>query len=164
MEYFVVWYAICLQMSMEKLSHKNLTQQTLYQLRNTSRAILFLRIFIGGVILLHVIGKLQTYSNLILEYPSILGLSSATTLSLTILFESLFAALIIIGVATRLISAVMLLVTLLSVGYMLQMEDVTIMNLKLEFLYLDIYITLIISGNGTYGFNVPWLMRREEEE
>ena len=147
---------------MEKSSQKNLTRQTFSQLRNSSRAILFLRIFIGGVMMLHVIGKMQTYSNLVLEFPSVLGLSSATTLSITILFQSLFAALIVIGVATRFVSAVMFVVTLLSAVNLFQVDGVTIMNLKLEFLYLGIYTTLIISGSGIYGFNVPWQTRRDD--
>ena len=147
---------------MEKSSQKNLTRQTFSQLRNSSRAILFLRIFIGGVMMLHVIGKMQTYSNLVLEFPSVLGLSSATTLSITILFQSLFAALIVIGVATRFVSVVMFVVTLLSAVNLFQVDGVTIMNLKLEFLYLGIYTTLIISGSGIYGFNVPWQTRRDD--
>ena len=148
---------------MEKISQNNLTQQTLSQMRNASRAILFLRIFIGGVILLHVIGKMQTYSNLVIDYPPVLGLSSATTLTITMLFQSLFAALIVIGVATRLVSSIMFMVTLLSIANMMQIHDMTIMDLKLDFLYLGIYTTLIISGSGIYGFNVPWATMQTEK-
>ena len=113
--------------------------------------------------MLHVIGQLQTYSNLVIEYPSILGFSSATTLAISILFQSLFAALIVIGIATRLISSIMFLVTLLSIANMMQIHDMTIMNLKLEFLYLGIYTTLIIAGSGIYGFNVPWQVKRDSK-
>lgn len=160
----MIWYIICHDGSMKKIHHKNLTQQTLSQLQNASRAILFLRIFIGGVILLHVIGQMQTYSNLVLEYPSILGLSPATTLTITMLAQSLFAALIVIGVATRFVSSAMFLITLLSVVKMMQLDGMTIMNLKLEFLYLGVYTTLIISGSGIYGFNVPWQGGRDGGE
>lgn len=156
-----IYFAIA--MSMEKSVQNNLTQQSFSQMRNASRAILFLRIFIGGVIMLHVIGQLQTYSNLVIEYPSILGFSSATTLAISILFQSLFAALIVIGIATRLISSIMFLVTLLSIANMMQIHDMTIMNLKLEFLYLGIYTTLIIAGSGIYGFNVPWQVKRDSK-
>ena len=149
---------------MEKSSQKNLTRQTLSQLRNASRAILFLRIFIGGVMMLHVIGKMQTYDNLVLEYPSVLGLSSATTLAITMLFQSLFAALIVIGVATRFVSLAMFVVTLLSAVSLFQVDGMTIMNLKLEFLYLGIFATLIISGSGIYGFNVPWQTKCDDAQ
>ena len=132
-------------------------------MRNASRAILFLRIFIGGVMLLHVVGKLQIYSNLVIDFPEFLGFSSATTLAITILFQALAAALIVIGVATRFVAATMFLITVMSIATSMQMGDMTIVNLKLEFLYLGIYTTLVISGSGIYGFNVPWAMKHEDK-
>ena len=132
-------------------------------MRNASRAILFLRIFIGGVMLLHVVGTLQTYSNLVIDFPEFLGFSSATTLAITILFQALAAALIVIGVATRFVAATMFLITVMSIATSMQMGDMTIVNLKLEFLYLGIYTTLVISGSGIYGFNVPWAMKHEDK-
>lgn len=147
---------------MEKVSEKKLASQTISQMQSASKAILFLRMFVGCVILLHVIGKMQTYDNLVIAYPSYLGFSSATTLSLTIIFQALFAAFIMIGIATRLVSVIMLIATLLSIGEMMQMEMTTIANLKLDFLYLGIYITLIISGSGIYGFNVPWMYGKSD--
>ena len=53
--------------AMEISSQKNLSQQTMSQLKGCATAILFLRLFIGGVMLLHIIGKMQTYDNLVLE-------------------------------------------------------------------------------------------------
>lgn len=99
---------------------------------------------------------MQTYSNLVIEYPSYLGLSSATSLALTIIFQSLFAAFIMIGIGTRLFAAIMFLATLLSLVELMQVEVAVIDTLKVDFLYLGIYATLIVSGSGTYGFNVPW--------
>ena len=147
---------------MENLSDKNLARQTISQMQLASRAILFLRMFIGGVMLLHVVGKMQTYSNLVIDYPSYLGFSSATSLSLTIILQSLSAALIMIGVGTRLAAAAMLVATLLSMGDLMSLEEITIEDLKLDFLYVGIYITLIISGSGTYGFNVPWMEKHRD--
>lgn len=106
--------------------------------------------------LLHVVGKMQTYSNLVIDYPSYLGLSSATTLALTIIFQSLLAAFIMIGIGTRICAAIMFLANLLSVVGLMQVEAVAMDTLKVDFLYLGIYATLIISGSGIYGFNVPW--------
>lgn len=106
--------------------------------------------------LLHVIGKMQTYSNLVIDYPAYLGLSSATTLALTIIFQSLFAALIMIGIGTRLFAAAMFLTTLISMAGLIHAEAEAMETLKVYFLYLGIYATLIVSGSGTYGFNVPW--------
>ena len=63
------------------------------QLKGCATAILFLRLFIGGVMLLHIIGKMQTYDNLVLEYPSMMGFSPATTLAVSMIVEGAFAAL-----------------------------------------------------------------------
>ena len=46
--------------------------------RRSDVAILFLRLFIGGVMLLHIIGKMQDYDNLLLTYHHILGFDAAT--------------------------------------------------------------------------------------
>jgi putative oxidoreductase len=145
---------------MEKSLQQNLTRQAVCQIKRSAMAILFLRLFIGGVMLLHIIGKMQTYDNLVLEYPSIMGFSSATTLALSMIVEALLAAMIMIGVATRFVAAAMIVFTLLSIVKMVQFGGFTIPSLKVNFLYLGIYVTLLISGSGIYGFNVPWLSRK----
>lgn len=124
-------------------------------MRSCAMAILFLRLFIGAVMLLHIIGKMQTYDNLVLEYPSILGFSPATSLALSMIFQAAFAAMIMIGVATRFVSLAMMILTLLTIVRMMQVDGMTIFVLKINFLYLGIYTTLLISGSGVYGFNVP---------
>ena len=145
---------------MEQKTKENLTYQSLAQMKYCGVAILFLRLFIGGIMLLHVIGKMQTYDNLVLEYPSLMGLSSATTLSLSMIFQALFAAMIMVGVATRFVALAMMILTLLSMVRMLLWGGMTVDMLKVDFLYFGIYVTLLISGSGVYGFNVPWLPRK----
>lgn len=140
---------------MEQKSEQNLVSQSYSQMRSCAMAILFLRLFIGAVMLLHIIGKMQTYDNLVLEYPSILGFSPATSLALSMIVQGVFAAMIMIGVATRFVSLAMMMLTLLSIARMMQMDGMTIFVLKINFLYLGIYTTLLISGSGVYGFNVP---------
>lgn len=149
---------------METPIQHNLQQQTISQMHSCAVAILFLRLYIGAVMLLHIIGKMQTYDNLVLEYPSILGFSQATSLSLSMILQAAIAAMIMVGVVTRLASLAMILTTLLSIVEMMQTEGITIMNLKIDFLYLGIYITLLISGSGIYGFNVPWLRRKNVQK
>ena len=112
--------------------------------------------------LLHVIGKMQTYDNLVLEYPSIIGLSRATSLALSMIIESAFAAMVMIGVATRFVSVAMVVLTLLSLVKLGEMEALSMSDLKIDFVYIGIYITLIISGSGIYGFNVPWLGNKND--
>lgn len=149
---------------METPIQHNLQQQTISQMHSCAVAILFLRLYIGAVMLLHIIGKMQTYDNLVLEYPSILGFSQATSLSLSMILQAAIAAMIMVGVVTRLASLAMILTTLLTIVEMMQTEGITIMNLKIDFLYLGIYITLLISGSGIYGFNVLWLRRKNVQK
>ena len=123
-------------------------------------AILFLRLFIGGVMLLHIVGKMQAYDNILLTYHRILGLDAATSFAVITILEVLFAAMIILGVATRFASAMMLIVVAMSIAEALLNDTPDVATAKLNFVYMGIYITLLISGGGRYAFNVPNLLRK----
>lgn len=123
-------------------------------------AILFLRVFIGGVMLLHMIGKLQDYDNYVLNFQSIVGLNHATSFALSILFEGLFAVMIIMGVGTRLAAALMAIVMIVSICEALMQGTVTDAESKLEFIYIGIYISLVISGGGRYAISTMFLNRK----
>ena len=86
----IVAHALLTCSVMEKSTQQGLKQQTNSQMKSCAMAVLFLRLFIGGVMLLHIIGKMQTYDNLVLEYPSILGLSRATSLALSMIVQGTF--------------------------------------------------------------------------
>lgn len=124
-------------------------------------AILFLRLFIGGVMLLHIIGKLQDYDNLLLTYHSILGFDTATSFAIITILEGVFAAMIILGVATRFFSAMMLIVVTMSIAEALLAPSPDIATAKLNFVYMGIYVTLLISGGGVYAFNIPNLLPKK---
>ena len=123
-------------------------------------AILFLRLFIGGVMLLHIVGKMQAYDNILLTYHRILGLDATTSFAVITILEGLFAAMIILGVATRFASAMMLIVVAMSIAEALLNDTPDVATAKLNFVYMGIYITLLISGGGRYAFNVPNLLRK----
>lgn len=123
-------------------------------------AILFLRLFIGGVMLLHIVGKMQVYDNILLTYHRILGLDAATSFAVITILEGLFAAMIILGVATRFASAMMLIVVAMSIAEALLNDTPDVATAKLNFVYMGIYITLLVSGGGRYAFNVPNLLRK----
>lgn len=114
-------------------------------------AIMFLRIFIGGVMLLHIIGKLQDYDNDIIGFQSILGFDSATSFAFTVIIEGLFAAMIIMGVGTRLAALLMMVVSVVALGEAFIAGNITSPAAKLEFIYMGIYLTLTISGGGKYA-------------
>lgn len=110
--------------------------------------------------LLHIIGKLQDYDNLLLTYHHILGFDAATSFAVITLLEGVFAAMIMLGVATRFASAMMLIVVVMSIAEALLAEIPDIVAAKLNFVYMGIYIALLISGGGKYAFNVPNLLRK----
>ena len=127
----------------------------------TDRAILFLRIFIAAVMLLHIIGKLQNYDNVVLAYPSLLGFNRSTSLALSIIFEGTMAAMIAIGIGTRL-SALLMFITSLATLFQIALQAegaISTDAAKLQFIYAGIFLTLMISGGGRYsisiGQNVP---------
>ena len=127
----------------------------------TDRAILFLRIFIAAVMLLHIIGKMQNYDNVVLTFPSLLDFNRPTSLALSIIFEAAMAAMIAIGVGTRLSALLMFITSLVTLfDIALQAEGaISTDAAKLQFIYAGIFLTLMISGGGRYsisiGQNVP---------
>lgn len=138
-----------------RLRHK------LRQRRNMSDvAILFLRMFIGSIMLLHIIGKLQTYDNVILSYRHILGFDSATSFVIVITLEGLFAVMIMIGIATRLAASMMIIVSAMAVAESLMPGGLPTDYAKLYFVYMGIYLTLTISGGGFYAFHIPEINRK----
>ena len=123
-------------------------------------AILFLRLFIGGVVLLHIIGKLQTYDNVVLTYRHILGFDGATSFAIVTILEGLFAAMIMIGVATRFAASMMIIVSAMAIAEALLPGGLPTDHAKLYFVYMGIYMTLVISGGGRFSFQVPVLIRK----
>ncbi|MBQ5720296.1 MAG: DoxX family protein [Alistipes sp.] len=127
----------------------------------TDRAILFLRIFIAAVMLLHIIGKMQNYDNVVLTFPSLLDFNRPTSLALSIIFEAAMAAMIAIGIGTRLSALLMFITSLVTLfDIALQAEGaISTDAAKLQFIYAGIFLTLMISGGGRYsisiGQNVP---------
>lgn len=122
-------------------------------------AILFLRLFIGGVVLLHIIGKMQDYNNLQFTYRHILGFSSATSFAIVTIIEGLFAAMIILGLATRFASSMMMLLSAMGLAEALMFDGGVAPEAKIYFLYMGLYLTLTISGGGYYSYRVPNLRK-----
>ena len=108
--------------------------------------------------LLHIIGKMQDYDNLLLTYHHILGFDAATSFAVITILEGVFAVMIMLGVATRFASAMMLIVVSIAEALLAEMPD--IVTARLNFVYMGIYIALLISGGGKYAFNVPNLLSK----
>lgn len=104
--------------------------------------------------LLHIVGKLQDYDNLVLTYPELLGFSRATSLIISILFEGAMAAMIAIGIGTHLASLLMFIISVVSLIGLGAETGIGSDASKLEFLYSGIYLTLTISGGGRYAADI----------
>lgn len=114
-----------------------------------SAGLLFIRVFVGGVMLLRGIGKAQNYNYIVDTFPDIWGMGSATSLAVVTIVEILFSALLVIGFMTR-TSSVILALGMLAASVMSYTEG-SMINTEVFVLYLGIYVFIAISGAGVYS-------------
>ncbi len=122
-------------------------EQWLEQYRCMDWAVLYMRLFAGCMMLFHNIGKMQNYNEIIGSYPSFLFFSPTTVFVAIAAAEVLLSALIMLGVWVRM-SALLMALGVLAMLVWSGLET----GVK-EFLWIGIYIFLIISGSGLYGFD-----------
>ena len=113
------------------------------------RAILFLRLFVGALITLHIIDKMQTYNFVLTGYPALLFGSSTATFVIFTLLEAIFAVMLICGYGTRFAAFVMALGMFVEI--FLVYPSLGWIGVERQILYIGIYITLVISGGGRYA-------------
>lgn len=114
-------------------------------------AILFMRIFIGAMMLTHGIGKLQNYNAIVNSFPDPLGIGSATSFTLITLTEVGCSVLIIMGLFTRL--ATLPLIFGMYIATFIAFPEKTFAEGELSFVYMGIYIMLLVSGGGRYALD-----------
>lgn len=114
-------------------------------------ATLFMRIFVGAMMLTHGIGKLQNYNAIVNSFPDPLGISSAASFTLITLAEVGCSVLIVMGLFTRL--ATLPLIFGMYVATFLAFPDKSFAEGELSFVYMGIYIMLLISGGGKYALD-----------
>lgn len=130
-----------------------MTKDSIYNFFNSTRwtdsAMLFLRIFGGGMLLYHGIQKIQNYNFLTSSFPSMLGMSGSTALSIVILVEVGCSILIIMGALTRLalIPAAFTMCVASFFGHSGGAFG------ELAFIYLGLFVTLFIAGPGMYSLD-----------
>ena len=129
-------------------------------------AILFMRIFIGAMMLTHGIGKLQNYNAIVNSFPDPLGIGSAVSFAIITFVEVGCSVLIIMGLFTRL--ATLPLIFGMFVATFIAFPDKSFAAGELSFVYMGIYIMLLISGGGRYAidaFMFPyWTAERTENK
>lgn len=122
-------------------------QDWIEQYRHMDWAVLYMRLFAGGMMLFHNIGKMQDYNEIIESYPSLLYIDNAAVFVIVTVAEVLFAALIILGLWVRMSALI------LSLGILLMFAWGGFGAGELEFVWLGIYVFLIVSGGGLFAFD-----------
>ena len=100
-------------------------------------AILFMRIFIGAMMLTHGIGKLQNYNAIVNSFPDPLGIGSAVSFAIITFVEVGCSVLIIMGLFTRL--ATLPLIFGMFVATFIAFPDKSFAAGELSFVYMGIY-------------------------
>ena len=133
--------------------------EILREYRFIDRAILFLRLFVGTLIALHIIDKLQTYNFVLTGYPALLFESSWATFVIFTFLEALFAVMIILGYGLRFAAFIM------SLGMFVEIfiiyPSLGWLGVERQILYIGIYVTLVLSGGGRYALESHLNRRRK---
>lgn len=129
--------------------------------RRVDAALLYLRLFIGGVVLLHNIGKMQTYNEIIEGFPALLFDSPTVTFAVFTIVEVAFAMMIMCGLWVRFASFLMALGMFLSIFVVVPTSGMTAGTL--QFIYMGIYIFFVIAGGGRYALDSALWGRRVSE-
>ena len=127
--------------------------------RFIDRAILFLRLFVGVLIALHIINKLQTYNFVLTGYPALLFDSSWATFVIFTFLEAAFAVMIILGYGTRFAAFIMALGMFVEIFIIY--PSLGWLGVERQILYIGIYTTLVISGTGRYGLETHLNRKRK---
>lgn len=125
----------------------------------SNTGLLVLRIFAGGTMLIaHGWPKLIGFKDKMDVFPDPLGLGSSLSLGLAIGAEAGCAALVLLGIATRLAS-IPLAITMAVAVFIVHSSD-PFGQKELAFMYLGIYLSLACFGGGDFVLlkgKKPWL-------
>lgn len=121
--------------------------QCIEQYKHMDWAVLYMRLFAGGMMLFHNIGKLQSYNEIIDSYPSLLYINNAAVFVAISLVEVSLAVLIMMGLWVRMAALIMVL------GFLLMFAWSEFGAGELQFVWLGVYVFLVISGGGFYAFD-----------
>lgn len=112
-------------------------------------ALLFLRLFAGGMMLTHGWAKLSSFGDLSETFPDPLGVSSTLSLVLILLAEVGGSMLLIFGLMTRLATLPLIFGMLMAI-FVIHGEDPFAVR-ELALLYLGMFGILFWSGGGKYA-------------
>ncbi|MGL4293865.1 MAG: DoxX family protein [Bacteroidales bacterium] len=119
-----------------------------------SLAILFLRVFIGIVMLTHGFQKLVNFNELVAVFPDPIGIGALPSLALATFAEVICSFLLILGLLTR--PAALILVINMLVATFLAYPGEAFAIHELPSLYLAIYVVITVLGGGRYSMD--WIL------
>lgn len=120
-------------------------------MRTLDIAQLYLRVTIGGLLILHNIGKMQNYNEVIGSYPNLDGLSGRFLFVALASVECISAIMLIVGWRVRLAATMLIVQTILTL--LIYFPSPSFDNLELKAIYTFIYIYVLISGGGSYSLD-----------
>lgn len=131
--------------------------------KGVSVLILALRIFFGVLFFLHGLDKMTNFNDLSLDYPSVMGLGSYTTLMLSIFTEFCCSLFLIAGLITRLITIPMIIA--MGVAFF-DIHDAMMPEGELALIYFITFIILFFVGPGRYSvdFLIDRRIRKEQNQ
>lgn len=115
----------------------------------TDLAALFLRLFVGFMMLTHGIDKIMNFSSLESTFPDPIGLGSKWSLIMIILCEAGCSVLLILGLFTRL--AVLPLIFSMTIAAFFTFPEIKMNTIELPLMYIGIYAAIFILGPGKYS-------------
>lgn len=121
-------------------------------------AVLYMRLFAGGMMLFHNIGKMQNYNEIIGSYPSLLYIDNAAVFTIIAIAEVALSVLIIIGIGVRMSALALtlgLVMLILWGGFGIRESD---------FVWLGMYVFLVVSGGGGYSFDEVVTLRGQKNK
>ena len=148
-----IWNIYCNTTEKKKSSAVMIAKlnELLRRYRHVDKAILFLRLFIGGVVLLHVIGKLQRYDFMVVGYPPLLFNNGEASFIILTMLEALFGAMLIIGFWVRFAAFIMAMG--MFVDIFVVYPTLGWLGVERQVLYIGIYAFLVIAGGGKYAID-----------
>ena len=133
----------------------NPTKRKIFKALSTERwsdsSIFFLRLFVGVMMLVHGIQKINNYEMLHTTFPDPIGWGSQTSLLLITAIETIGSICLIVGFLVR--PAALALAIGMFVATFLSAPGESFAQHELSFVYMGIYIALIISGGMRYSLD-----------
>jgi putative oxidoreductase len=114
-------------------------------------AMLVIRVVFGAAMFAHGLSKLNKFSEIKGGFPDPLHVGHTISLSLTIFAEVLCAALLVIGLLTRL--AAIPLVFCMGVVVFIVMKDVPLSQNEMGILFLTAFTAILFAGPGKYSLD-----------